>query len=224
MTLHEFPDIAQRSPEWDALRRGMVTASTVGRLLTPTLKVANNETSRALTTALVTERLTGYSDPPYLNADMIRGIDMEPYAVARYSEHYHIRVDPMGFMIRGFDGLRLGYSPDGLAGPDGLIEVKCPRAKNHLATIVADEVPAEHMAQIQAGLLVSGREWCDYISYFAGMPMWVKRVEPDPDWHAAILDALDQFEVNAAVLAATYTTAIHGLATTEHIDLDEIRI
>lgn len=224
MTLHEFPDIAQRSPEWDALRRGMVTASTIGRLLTPTLKVSANETSRALTTALVTERLTGYSDPPYLNADMIRGIDMEPYAVARYSEHYGVPVTPMGFMVREFDGRKLGYSPDGLVVEDGLIEVKCPRAKNHFATIVADKVPAEHMAQIQAGLLVSGREWCDYISFFAGMPMWVKRVEPDPDWHAAILDALDQFEVNAADLADSYSAAIHGLATTEHIDLDEIRI
>jgi hypothetical protein len=41
-------------------------------------------------------------------------------------------------------------------------------------------VPAENMAQLQAGLLVSGREWIDYISYCGGMPLWVKRVEPDP--------------------------------------------
>jgi len=202
----------------------MVTASTVGRLLTPTLKVANNETSRALTTALVTERLTGYSDPPYLNADTIRGIDMEPYAVARYAEHNGERVEPMGFMVNDDYGFEVGYSPDGLVRGEGLIEVKCPRAKNHFATIVSGEVPAEHMAQIQCGLMVSGRKWVDFVSFYAGMPMWVKRVEADPDWHVAIVNAVENFEANAADLASTYTQATRGLATTEHIDLDEIRI
>ena len=48
MTLHIY-DYEQRSPEWYAARCGLVTASSVGKLLTPTLKVADNDTSRSMT-------------------------------------------------------------------------------------------------------------------------------------------------------------------------------
>jgi hypothetical protein len=67
-------------------------------------------------------------------------------------------------MRRDEDGWTLGYSPDGLVGDDGLIEIKAPRAKTHLRTILADEVPAHYMAQCQAGLLVTGRKWIDFVS------------------------------------------------------------
>jgi hypothetical protein len=83
-----------------------------------------------------------------------------------------------GFLIRREDTWTLGYSPDGLVGDDGLIEVKAPRPRQHLRTILSGEVPAYHMPQIQAGLLVTGREWIDFISYVGGMPLWVKRVSP----------------------------------------------
>ena len=69
------------------------------------------------------------------------------------------QVDVLGFMIRDDWGYRIGYSPDGLVGDDGLIEVKSRRPKKHLQTILANEVPAENIAQIQTGLLVSQRKW-----------------------------------------------------------------
>ena len=59
MTTHTYPDIEQGTPEWHDIRRGIVTASAVGKLVTPTLKVADNDTSRALTATLVAERITG---------------------------------------------------------------------------------------------------------------------------------------------------------------------
>jgi hypothetical protein len=78
-------------------------------------------------------------------------------------------------------------------------------------------VPPENMAQLQAGLLVSGREWIDYISYCGGMPLWVKRVLPDERWFDAITAAVITFEEAAAEMVAAYETATAGMPTTERV-------
>lgn len=220
MALHVLPDLEQGSDEWHAARRGIVTASVVGRLITArTIKPANNDDSRALTATLVAERITGYTEPTFTTADMYRGIEDEPRARDLYSETYAPATEA-GFMVRDDWGYRIGYSPDGLVGDDGLIEVKSRRQKKHLQTILADAVPPENMAQLQCGLLVSGRAWIDYLSYCGGMPMWRKRVEPDPKWFEAIVEAVAQFEDNAAAMIAHYTQATEGLPATERPDLE----
>ncbi|HKS46732.1 MAG TPA: YqaJ viral recombinase family protein [Amycolatopsis sp.] len=225
MSLIEFPDVIQGSDEWHDQRRGIVTASVVGQLVTTkTLKPANNETSRALTAQLVAERLTGYTDPTYINDDMLRGIEDEPRAREKYAEVYQRTVTEIGLLLRRKDTWQLGYSPDGLVGDDGLIEVKSRRAKKHLATILDDAVPVENMAQCQAALLVSGREWLDYVSYSGGMPLYVKRVFPDPAWQEAIVAAVEQFEVTAAQMAEDYQTKTEGLPATERIIYQEMTI
>lgn len=269
MTLHIVPDLVQGTEEWHNARRGMVTASVVGQLLTtaapdatqvkcpvcraeiggPCLsmarkanptpiktlhdvrvgvaianlpevhEVADNEKSRGLTALLVAERITGYTDPTFTNDDMFRGIINEPLARDKYSEH-HTPATEVGFMILEQDGYRLGYSPDGLVGDDGLIEVKSPRAKTHIRTILADQVPSHHMAQIQCGLFVTGRKWLDFISYSGGLPMFVKRVLPDPKWHTAIAAAVAQFETTAAEMVIAYTQAATDMPATERTDLE----
>lgn len=220
MSLHELPDLIQGSEAWLDARRGIMTASVVGQLITPkTIKPAANDTSRALTVTLAAERITGWTDPVYVNDDMFRGTMDEPVARDLYTRHY-APVTECGFMVRDDWGYSIGYSPDGLVGDDGLIEVKSRRAKTQLMTIVADEVPLSNMAQIQCGLLVSGRQWCDYLSYCGGMPMWVKRVEPDRRWQDAIQEAVETFEETAAQIVATYTAAVAGLPSTERNTYD----
>lgn len=223
MTLHTYLDLEQRSPEWYEARCGIVTASVVGRLITPAkLETASNEGSRALTATLVAERITGVVDPTWKSLDMMRGAYEEMFAAEAYSEH-HAPVTPCGFMSRDDWGFSIGYSPDGLVGDDGLIEVKCPRSKGHLLTILADEVPPEYMAQIQAALLVSGRDWCDYVSFVGGMPLWRKRVTPDPDWAEAIVSAVATLEGHAKQMCAKYRAAVRGLPMTERVlDLEVV--
>jgi hypothetical protein len=218
MNLKVYEDLEQGSPEWLAARCGTVTASIVGPLITAkTFKPAVNDTSRALTNLLIAERITGRTEPVHVSGDMERGTLDEPIAREVYSEQIQT-VTQVGFMVRDDWGFRIGYSPDGLVGDTGLIEIKSRAPKKHLATILANEVPAENMAQIQCGLLVSGRHWCDYVSYCGGMPLWTKRVEPDPHWHEAIIAAVELFEANAAEGIARYTAAVTGLPTTEYID------
>ena len=234
MIRHDMPDtpgltvyheLEQGTDEWLAARCGILTASTIGQLITPkTVKVASNEVSRGLTATLVAERITGYVEPVIPTRDMERGTLDEPYARDAYRERTGADVTEVGFMVREFNGYRLGYSPDGLPGEGGLIEIKSRRQKKHLATILADEVPLENMAQIQTGLLVSGRAWCDYVSYCGGMPLYIKRVLPDPRWVSAINDALAKFEDDAAQMIAAYNNAVAGHPATERIDHDDYTV
>lgn len=217
MSLHTLPDLVQGSDEWHEQRRGMVTASVVKQLVTAkTLKVADNIDSRRIVNILAAERITGYTEPSYVSDDMMRGWEDESRAREKYAEH-HAPVTEVGFMVRDDWGYEIGYSPDGLVGDDGSIEIKSRRQNIHLATILADTVPPENVAQIQCGLLVSGRKWCDYISYCGGMPLYVKRVFPDPAWREAIIEAVAAFEKAAERVISEYLTAVDGLPTTERM-------
>jgi putative phage-type endonuclease len=223
MTLHIYDELVQGTPEWHAARRGIVTASVVGRLLTPTPKVADNETSRGVTATLVAERISGFTEESGMTSDMWRGVESEPVARDLYSKHYAEAVE-VGFMRLDADAYTLGYSPDGLVGDDGLIEIKAPRAKGHVLTILSGEVPAYYMAQCQAGLLVSGRKWIDFVSYCGGMPLFVKRVLPDALWHNAIAEACAAFEANAERIVADYAQRVVDMPTTQRIDFNNVEL
>jgi hypothetical protein len=216
-TVEVFADIEQRSDSWYAIRRGMLTASAVNLLLTPTLKVASNDTSRGLIATLAAERITGWSEPTFTSDDMWRGIEHEPIARSKYAEH-HAPVTEVGFIVRTIDGCRLGYSPDGLVGDNGLIEIKCPRAKSHVQTIARDNIPTQYIAQLQAGLFVTGRDWIDYVSFCAGLPLYVKRMEPIGEWQDAIRDALLACEASVSSLVAEFEHAAESLYPTERIE------
>lgn len=269
MTLTVHPHMEQRSDEWLAARRGIVTASVIGNLITmrkltgidytcpacdahpqnpckakrgdgtiktlhpertefarkqpssTVIEPASNDESRSLTLHLAAERINGWTEDTYINNDMWRGIDSEPIARNLYAEKY-APVTEVGLMVLQRDGFRLGYSPDGLVGDEGLIEIKAPRAKGHLTTILAGHPPLDYMPQLQAGLLVSGRKWIDFVSFHGGMPLYVKRVYPDRRWFDAITKAAQAFEHNITEIIRIYDEAVHGLHQTERqIDITQ---
>lgn len=218
MSLEIFDDIEQGTDEWMRLRAGILTASTIGQMLTPTGKVANNDKTRAFTYQLVTERITGEPTciPP--TWDMARGTFSELYARNLYATHY-APVTETGFMLMIEPEYRLGYSPDGLVGDKGLIEIKSPRTVSHVRTTIAARMPSKYMAQIQAGLLVSKRDWCDFVSYCPGLPLYVERIYPVPAWQEAIITAATRFEQDARNLMADYENHAKGLYLTPYIDV-----
>lgn len=269
MSLNVMPDVIQGTDDWHDQRRGMVTASVVGQIITarrntaadhtcpecaanpgdpcigkgaaaiktmhparadaarnsdtpPRLVSAATDHSRALVAQLAAERITGWTELGYIADEMLRGWDDEPRAVNVYADHTGAHITHVGFMVRDDWGFPIGYSPDGLVGDDGLLEVKSRRPKIHLQTILDGKVPDENMAQLQCGLLVSGRAWIDYLSYCGGMPLYTIRVEPDPRWQTAIVAAARDLEAVAADMIGTYTARVAGLPMTERITETDI--
>lgn len=203
-------DLTQGSDEWLAARRGILTASEMPRIITPTLKVASNDKSRAHELEIAAQRISGYVEPSYISDDMLRGQEDEFYARQLYAEHY-APVEQAGFITNDRFGFILGYSPDGLVGDDGLIEIKSRRQRFQIETIAADEVPSEYMIQIQTELLVSERQWVDFISYSGGLPMFVKRVEPIPEFQEAIIAAACAFEAKVAEKMLEYRATLAAM-------------
>ena len=211
MTITYHHHVEQGSDEWHAQRRVLLTASEVKLILTPTLKTAANDYSRAHVYELLSQRITGYTEPRYVSDDMLRGQVDEIEARQLYAENF-APVTECGFVTRDFGGgVVIGYSPDWLVGDDGLGEAKSRRQKYQVQTIIAarsGEIPAEHVLQCQTGLLVTGREWLDFVSYCGGMPMIVVRVYPDPKIHAAILEAATAFYAQVDARHAEYLEAL----------------
>ncbi len=201
-----FHEVTQGSPDWYTLRRGVITSSIVGDLITPTGKIANNATSRACLAELLAQRLTGFSDTGFVTFDMQRGIDDESYARALYAVQRDA-VREIGFVTREVvPGVVIGCSPDGLVGNDGGIEIKSRRPKIQIATILAGVVPGENIMQIQTCMLITGRTWWDYISYSGGLPMVIIRVHADPTLHAQIIEAATMAERAINDMRAVYNT------------------
>ena len=152
-------NIEQGSQEWFKTRSGVATASNFKKIVTSSGAFSKTINDYALT--LAGENLLETMEDGYTNEAMERGVDLENEAIQAYQEITLSKVDRLGFFL--CDGY--GYSPDGLIGENGLIEVKCPLFKNHTKWIIEKRVPLEYYAQVQGGLYVSGREWCDFVSY-----------------------------------------------------------
>lgn len=198
-----YRDLIQGSDEWLAARCGLLTASEIKLILTPgTLKQASNDKERAHLYELLAQRITRYVEPHFVTDDMMRGHEDEIEAKRIYSEHYAVVDSEIGFITNNRWGFTLGYSPDGVVGEDGLIEVKSRRQKYQIQTLIEHTLngtaPAEYMLQLQTGLLVTERSWIDFISYSGGLPMTTIRVYPDPKIQAAIIDAAGAFESRLA--------------------------
>lgn len=222
MTLTIHRDLTQGTDEWLEARRGLITASVVGQLITSkTVKAAVNDNSRALWLQLLAERVTGRIEPVYVTQDMLRGQLEEPLARDAYSTWAGVNVEQVGFMTEDKWGYTIGYSPDGLVGDQGLIEIKSRRARKHVQTILAQTPPHENMAQLQAGLLVSGREWIDYVSYCSGMPLYVTRVYPNHRWADAILTASDRAYEWIDKSASDYQTITNSMPVMPESTFDQ---
>ena len=211
MTILYHPDLIQGSDEWLQMRCGILTASEMKKILTPKLKIADNGETRTHAYELAFQRLTSFVEPQYVSDAMLRGQEDEIYAREAYREYY-APVEEVGFITNdGVSGFTIGYSPDALVGDDGLIEVKSRGGKYQVQTIATDEVPEEYMLQLQTGLLVSGRRWIDFISYCGGLPMYVKRVEPNEEIQDAIINAAIAFEDRVQDVMDKYKNTLAGM-------------
>lgn len=224
-------NIIQGTEEWLKLRCGVITSSEIKTILTPSGKPASNDKARAYIWQKASERITGFLEPVFETRDMLRGHDDEGFAKHEYSRNFE-PVSDCGFITAQFGTIEpytIGYSPDGLVGSFGLIECKSRKPKFQIQTLLnyqlSKEIPSEYMAQIQTGLLVADREWCDFISYSGGLPMITIRVFSDRVYQARILDAVYEAEQQIQDIVTRYQSALESgmkLIPTERRNLDEI--
>lgn len=207
MTITYHTDLIQGSDEWLAARCGLLTASEMKLIVTPTLKIASNDKERAHMYELLAQRITGYVEPHYISDDMLRGIEDEVEARLKYAEKY-APVEDMGFITNDKWGITIGYSPDGMVGTEGQIECKSRRQKYQVETVIKNVTPDDYMIQIQTGLMVAETKWCDFVTYSAGLPMLTIRVLPDPVMQDAILAAALAFEAKLKENMDTYLERI----------------
>lgn len=198
----------QGSEAWLQARCGLLTASEMKLIVTPTLKVASNDKERAHLYHLLAQRVTRYVEPHYESADMERGKFDEEHARAKYAEVYG-EVTEVAGVTNNKLGFPIWYSPDGMVGDDGQIEVKSRIQKWQMQTLIEfvanDAVPTDFLIQVQTGLLVTEREWLDFVSYSGGMKMAVVRAYPDPVIQEAIANAAIDFERRLTEKLKIYT-------------------
>lgn len=180
----------QRSPEWYASRKGIPTASDFDKIITST-GMQSKQRQKYLH-QLAGERLGGICDDSYQSFAMLQGIEKEAEARALY-ELLHEPVQEVGFCLS--DCGRFGCSPDGLIGEYGLVEIKCPIISTHIEYILKykDECPTDYFQQTQGQLLVTGRKWVDFVSYFPGLPPLIIREEPNEVFQRLLKKELESF-------------------------------
>jgi hypothetical protein len=162
----KFSDIEQNSDEWYSLRLGKVTASSFAVFMANYGKTFG-EPAKKYAVRLALERITGVrSESGFTNDHMERGHQQEPIARMLYEEMTFINVDNGGF----FHADEYGCSPDGLVGTDGLIEIKSVIGSVHYDNMSRGSFDPAYRWQLIGHLEVTGREWCDFVSYCSEFP------------------------------------------------------
>lgn len=190
--------IEQGSKEWLELRLGKVTASRIADVL------AKGKSGEALSREdyryeLVVQRLTGDPGESFTNAAMEWGTATEPQARIAYEAFADVFVEQVPFVLHPTIEW-FGCSPDGLVQDDGLLEIKCPNSKTHIKYLNAGKPPAKYVPQMQCQMAVTGRQWCDFVSFDPRLPedlqLFVVRLDRDDDYiksmEAEVVKFLDE--------------------------------
>ena len=176
-----YNDIHQRSEEWYNIRLGRVGGSESSVL---SVKGKSESGLGAAAFTLLYEKAYELIQEEPVKENIVtfamqRGMDLEPEAIYEYEMAKMVKVDQVGYILNS-DYKYAGYSPDGLVGEDGLIEVKCPGNSEFMRQIITNEIPKQYFCQMQWGMFISGRKWCDYVVYnpdYYKSPLYIDRVD-----------------------------------------------
>lgn len=183
----EIINCEQGSEDWFRSRMGIPTASEFSTVMAK--GKAESKTRRTYMLKLIGERMTEQPMESYSNHHMERGKIMEAEARNFYAFQTDNEPELVGFIRNG----EKGCSPDSLIGPDGLLEIKTKLAHLQLAVLLAGTLPSEHKAQVQGQIWVAEREWCDFCSYWPGLPLFVTRVHRDEEYIKGLAVGVDKF-------------------------------
>lgn len=158
--------------------------------------------------ATAIERISGLAqgEPPKAWV-LARGHEMEERARVAYEDRFGFMVMESGLVTT--DDSLFGYSTDGFVDDDGFVEIKSPVDANKINAMLLTGDVSEYIHQIQGGLWITGRKWCDFIMYvpgleLAGCDLYVKRIFRDEEFIDAMVKDLLDFNKRAVRLIDFY--------------------
>ena len=164
----------QRTEDWYNIRKGKMTASNAETI------IANGKGLETYIYNLMAEYYSSAEKENYINADMQRGIDLEPEAKIEFQFYTGLDIKEVGCVELNEYILA---SPDGLIGDDGLIEIKCPNDSIYFKLLLNDNIKPEYIAQMQMQMYVTDRLYCYFVSYNPNFEksLYIKRINRDEE-------------------------------------------
>ena len=171
MKIHNFE---QRTEDWYNIRKGKMTASNAEII------IANGKGLETYIYNLMAEYYSSAEKENYINADMQRGIDLEPEAKIEFQFYTGLDIKEVGCVELNEYILA---SPDGLIGDDGLIEIKCPNDSIYFKLLLSNNIKPEYIAQMQMQMYVTERQYCYFVSYNPNFEksLYIKKINRDEE-------------------------------------------
>lgn len=192
LVVHEC---AQSSPEWYAARLGKATASNFAAILAS----GEQKGRTTLMRKLAGEIMTGEPQENYSSKEMEKGKELEPEIRDWYSRTKFADVKQVGFIFN--PEINAGWSPDGLIGDDGAIELKWHTPHVMISVLEKGTFPTEHLAQVQGALWVGRRQWIDYVAFsHQQIPKYVCRMTRNEGFIKELSNAVEIFNWDLAQL------------------------
>ncbi len=188
-------DLEQGTPEWYQARAGVATASELSKVITASGRPSSQQDEYLA--LLIGEYVTGEGDEDsFAGFWMERGKELEPEARAGYRLMTGHDAREVGFVYK--DETRLvGCSPDSLIysgdNPVKGAEIKCPKARNHIAYWYMNRCPDKYKVQVQSSMWITGLDQWDFVSHHPNYDLLISAVEPDEKFQSAIGDIVGEF-------------------------------
>jgi hypothetical protein len=216
-----YKDVQQNTPEWLALRSTCITASDMHKILTP-VKLEPSKQMEVLARKKAGELHT-QNFANHQTSAMLMGHEYEPIALEYYEENVS-EVEQVGFITNDKWGFKIGFSPDALVGNHGIVEVKSHIPEVQVDLLINRKFDPAHIMQIQTGLLVSERRFCDFIHFCPGLPLMVFRIERDEAYQNKIISACAKYyktfnEIKNALVMLSDTNQVKFYPTERIIEL-----
>ena len=209
----KFIAAPQGTPEWLQARAGAITASCFADAVSVLSRNSGEKKAGDPTAAsdkyagdVAIERISGkpYGEPPRAWV-LERGHIMEAAARVVYETRFGLIAQESGIVKTDDDWF--GYSTDGLVDDDGLIEIKCPVDSNKIMAMFNTGDTSEYDHQIQGGMWITGRQWCDLLMYVpdletVGNDLYVKRIYRDEQFIEKLETDLMKFRARVQMTEA----------------------
>ncbi len=206
-----FINCEQGTEEWHKARCGVITASKFRDAVELTAKGKPTAKSTLYGAQVALERISGMPCDEVFNSwQMRRGTELEPMARMEYEARTGNLATESGVVLT--DDRMFGYSTDGELNEDGIIEIKCLASAIGVLEMWRDRDLSEYMHQIQGGMWVTGRKYCDFVMYApqlapVGKQLFLQRIERDDNFIDAMVEQLVAFSrtvsENEAILRMT---------------------